>query len=143
MENLKIFEEKTLTRLLFEMDLPASFFKLEISPSSVLYHYNLHKPLDFVKVDKIAKCLSAVVHKKVKNKASDIASFCLSIPRENRAFPKFEEHHTVLAGKPAGEILFGVNERGIPITRNIRKTKSILIGGASGGGKSVYLSGLE
>ena len=142
MEKTNKINAEMLTGLLLEMNLPASFIKKEISPTNELYHFDLHKPLDYGKVGKVTKCLAAAIHKKAKNTDSDIASFCLSIPRDERAFPAFKEYHNVLKGAQAGEILFGINERGKPVTKNIRKTKSILIGGASGGGKSVYLSGI-
>lgn len=142
MEQIKTLDTKDLETVLGNMGLPVAFSGLDISPSSVLYHFTLNNVLDLPKVKKIIPCLSTLIHKDIKIIKSDKASFCLSIPRDKRAFPTFKATHQALQNKPAGEILFGINEKGEPITRNIRDTKSILIGGASGGGKSVCLSSI-
>lgn len=142
MAQIKILNTKDLEVALGNMGLPVAFSRLDISPSSILYHFNLINPLDYMKVKKIATCLSAEIRKPIRVEKSEHASFCLSTPRETRAFPTFRQYHHVLENKPAGEILFGINEKGEPITRNIRDTKSMLVGGASGGGKSVYLSNI-
>lgn len=142
MEQIKTLDTKDLETVLGNMGLPVAFSGLDISPSSVLYHFTLNNVLDLPKVKKIIPCLSTLIHKDIKIVKSDKASFCLSIPRDKRAFPTFKANHLALKDKPAGEILFGINEKGEPITRNIRDTKSILIGGASGGGKSVCLSSI-
>ena len=143
MAKVKIFEptgENSLENAICNMKIPVEFVKYELSPTNVLYHFDLKNALDFTKLNKIAKCLTACTHTPVKLVASDCASFCFSIPREPRYFPTFNEMHTALEGKPAGEMLFGMDEHGKPVTRNITKTKSMLVAGASGGGKSVYLS---
>lgn len=142
MAEIEIFNPVDLAAAITSMKTPCTFNKYEIAPSNVLYHFDLNNPLDYTKINKMAKCLTALIHKPVKAGASEVASFCLSIPREERDFPKFKNLHTALAGKKAGEMLFGVDEHGNTITRNITKTKSMLVAGASGGGKSVYLSSL-
>lgn len=139
---IKTLNTSDLERVLGNMGLPVAFNSLEISPSSILYHFDLKNPLHYTKLAKITKCLTTVIHKPIKVVASDRASFCLSIMRDKRDFPTFKSYNNALQDKPAGEFLFGIDERGNPVTRNIRDTKSILIGGASGGGKSVYLSNM-
>lgn len=114
----------------------------ELAPTVVNYHFDLENPVDIHRAKKYAETLSAFLHIPVKYKRSEKASFCFSVPREERYFPKFWEYAGVLNGKEPGEILFGVNEQGQAITRNIRKTKSMLVAGSSGGGKSVCLNSI-
>lgn len=141
-KEISIFKPADLTAAICSMKTPCKFNKYEIAPSNVVYHFDLQNPLDYTKINKVAKCLATVVHRPVKAGASECASFCLAIPRDERDFPKFSDLHTALEGKKAGEMLFGVDEHGNTVTRNITKTKSMLVAGASGGGKSVYLSSL-
>lgn len=142
MEQITTLDTNDLETVLSDMGLSVAFSGLDISPSSVIYHFTLNNVLDLPKVKKIIPCLSVLIHKDIKIIKSEKASFGLSIPRDKRAFPTFRANHLALKNKPAGEILFGINEKGEPITRNIRDTKSILVGGSSGGGKSVCLSNI-
>lgn len=142
MEQITTLDTNDLETVLGDMGLSVAFSGLDISPSSVIYHFTLNNVLDLPKVKKIIPCLSILIHKDIKIIKSEKASFGLSIPRDKRAFPTFKANHLALKNKPAGEILFGINEKGEPITRNIRDTKSILVGGSSGGGKSVCLSNI-
>lgn len=66
----------------------------------------------------------------------------LSIENDTRIFPSMFQYHEALNNKPAGELLIGVDNKNKPITVNITKTKSILVGGSSGGGKSVCMHNL-
>lgn len=142
MEKVTTFNTQTLETILGDLGLPVSFSHLDIGCATVFYHFNLLNPLDFHKVNKIAKCLSTMVHKNVEVRLSSSASFCLGIERESRSFPNFTTYHTALKDKPAGEILLGLDETGKPITKNIRELKSILVAGSSGGGKSVCLTNI-
>lgn len=142
MEQITTLNTNDLETVLSDMGLSVAFSGLDISPSSAIYHFTLNNVLDLPKVKKIIPCLSILIHKDIKIIKSEKASFGLSIPRDKRAFPTFRANHLALKNKPAGEILFGINEKGEPITRNIRDTKSILVGGSSGGGKSVCLSNI-
>ena len=136
---ITILNTDDLQAALGDLGLPVAFFCVDIAPSVINYHFNLENPLDLHKTKKIVECLSAYIHKPIKLNKSKKASFCLSIPRDERDFPTFAAYNNILAGKEPGEILFGINDEGQAITRNIRKTKSMLVAGSSGGGKSVCL----
>lgn len=142
MNQITTYNTKTLETILGDLGLPVSFSHMDIGCSTIFYHFDLLNPLDYHKVNKTAKCLSSMIHKEVEVRQSSSASFCYVIARDLRDFPNFTTYHSALKGKPAGEILFGLDETGKPITRNIRETKSILIGGSSGGGKSVCLTNI-
>lgn len=142
MEQITTYNTQTLETILGDLGLPVSYSHMEIGCTTVFYHFNLLNPLDFQKVNKIAKCLATLVHKNVEVRSSSSASFCFGIERDSRSFPNFTAYHSALKDKPAGEILLGLNESGQPITKNIRELKSILVAGSSGGGKSVCLSNI-
>ena len=68
--------------------------------------------------------------------------FIISVKNEKRIFPAFLDYCNILASAPSGSMLLGLDEQNQPITASIYDTKSIFIGGASGGGKSVALHNL-
>lgn len=68
--------------------------------------------------------------------------FTISIPNKQRVFMSYSNNHSLLNTKPNGEILLGVDYMNKGITANIQDTKSILVGGSSGGGKSVCMNNL-
>lgn len=131
-----------LARNLTELGVPSAFVERVITPQTIKYHFNLENLRHLPKVKKVAELLSAHLHEPIKVLSSKMADFCLEFVREQRDFPRFIAYHTNLVGKPTGEILFGIDDNGQPITRNIRQTKSILIASSSGGGKSVLLSNI-
>lgn len=135
-----ILNTDDLTQALGNLGLPVAFSGVDIAPSTVFYHFDLKNPLDLKKVKNVVGCLAAYIHKDIRVEKSERASFCLSIPRDQREFPNFTAYHNALKDKQPGEILFGIGENGQPITRNITQTKSMLVGGSSGGGKSVCLN---
>lgn len=142
MEQIKILNTTELTETIGKLGLPVTFSHYCIGSSVVNYEFNLLNPRDLPKVKKTMTCLASVIHKDVKVIPSKTSSFAISIVREEREFPLFANYHKALEGKKPGEILFGVDTSGNPITKNIRDTKSFLVAGSSGGGKSVCLSNI-
>lgn len=138
----QIYTGKSIAENLTALGLPSTFINNTITCTTIKYHFNLDNITKLPKVKKVAELLSATCHEPIKVLSSTIGHFCLEFTRKEREFPNFMCWHKRLANKPAGEILFGVDDNGQPITRNIMKTKSIMIAGSSGGGKSVLLSNI-
>lgn len=138
----EIWNHQDIASVLTSLGLPCSPNGYELGCSTVNYHFNLKNPMDIHRTKKFAVALAAYMHTNIKVNNSEKASFCLSLPREERYFPKYWDYAGALNNKEPGEILFGVNEHGQAITRNIRKTKSMLVAGSSGGGKSVCLNSI-
>lgn len=138
----QIYTGESIAESLTALGLPSAFINKTITCTTIKYHFNLENITKLPKVKKVAELLSATCHEPIKVLSSQIGHFCLEFTRKEREFPKFMSWHKELANKPAGEILFGVDDNGQPITRNIMKTKSIMIAGSSGGGKSVLLSNI-
>lgn len=68
--------------------------------------------------------------------------FIITIKNKKRIFPGFFDYCNILKTAPSGSMLLGVDTENKPFTATIYDTKSIFIGGASGGGKSVALHNL-
>ena len=138
----QIYTGKSIAENLTALRLPSTFINNTITCTTIKYHFNLDNITKLPKVKKVVELLSASCHEPIKVLSSNVGHFCLEFTRKEREFPKFMSWHKELANKPAGEILFGIDDNGEPITRNIMKTKSMLIAGSSGGGKSVLLSNI-
>ena len=138
----QIYTGESIAESLTALGLPSTFIDKTITCTTIKYHFNLDNITKLPKVKRVAELLSASCHEPIKVLSSQIGHFCLEFTRKEREFPNFMCLHKHLANKPAGEILFGVDDNGQPITRNIMKTKSIMIAGSSGGGKSVLLSNI-
>lgn len=70
--------------------------------------------------------------------------FTLSMPKskDNIVYPRYVYYRKEIATKDVGTMLMGIDMQSQTIYRNIQDTKSILIAGSSGGGKSVYMNNL-
>lgn len=142
MADIKILDTTQLERVIGNLGLPVAFSCYSIGSSVITYDFDLKNPRDWHKVKKTVECLSIQLHKDIKLLKSKTSSFSLAIPREKRDFPLFSNYHKALQGKEPGEILFGIDTLGKPFTMNLRDTKSLLVAGSSGGGKSVCMSNI-
>lgn len=140
--HIEIYQGESLAECLSALGVPCTFKSEQITCRSVKYHFDLKNLKQLHEVGNVLDMLSAHLHVPVKQLTSNSAHFCLEILREQREYPRFMAHHEALKNKPTGEILFGIDDNGEPVTNNILKTKSILIAGSSGGGKSVLLSNI-
>jgi DNA segregation ATPase FtsK/SpoIIIE, S-DNA-T family len=141
-QKIEIFSRLWLQNFSSFLKIPVTCESVEVGPSLIYYHINLNNILQLNKIKKLAEYLSAELHVPVRAIKSERAHFALTIPRKERKFPRFFEYSKFLEGQKAGTMLFGIDDHGQPLIKNIQKTKSLLIGGASGGGKSVCLSQL-
>lgn len=114
--------------------------KATASPQCYLWHYILYNPNDILKVRRCVPALSAVNGAPVAVVPSRIGHFALSISRENeRFFPRALNYSPT---KINGDMFIGLDEDGEPVVKNLKQTKSILVAGSTGGGKSVALSSI-
>lgn len=110
----------------------------------VSYHFELENPLELPKIKRLLEGLSAILHSEVKQTASPIGHFALEIPREERATLYFKQVLLTQAfdSAPGLSALLGVDTLNHPLIVNIQDMPHILIGGATGGGKSVLLNSI-
>lgn len=111
--------------------------KATASPQCYLWHYILDEPMDIIKVSKCVPALTAVNGAPVAVVPSRVGHFALSISRENeRLFPRALNYSPT---KCNGDMFIGIDEDGEPVVKNLKQTKSMLVAGSSGSGKSVAL----
>lgn len=114
--------------------------KCDSSPQCFRWHYVLNNPLDIKKVYQCSAAFTAVNGAPVQIIGSKFGHFALSVSRENqREFPRFMD---CTATRRYGDMVLGIDGEHNTITRNIKDTRSILVAGSSGGGKSVTLNSM-
>lgn len=127
-------------RILENAGVSGEMVKTTASPQCYLWHYILYNPNDILKVKRCISALSAVNGAPVAVVPSKLGHFALSISRENERF--FPRALNYSPEKINGDMFIGIDEDGKPVVKNLKQTKSILIAGSTGGGKSVALSSI-
>lgn len=111
--------------------------KTTSSPQCYKWHFVLDNPNNINKVKRCIPAFTAVNGAPVTVEPSIYGHFAISISREQeRIFPRTLDCKMVME---SGNILLGVDEDGESVVRNIKDTRSILVAGSSGSGKSVAL----
>ena len=114
--------------------------KATASPQCYLWHYILDEPMDIIKVKRCIPAFTAVNGAPVAVVPSKFGHFALSISRENERF--FPRALNYSPEKCNGDMFIGIDEDGEPVVKNLKQTKSMLVAGSTGGGKSVALSSI-
>lgn len=127
-------------RILENVGIQCEAVKATASPQCYLWHYILYNPCDIVKVKRCIPAFSAVNGAPVAVVPSKLGHFALSISRENERF--FPRALNYSPEKINGDMFIGIDEDSEPVVKNLKQTKSILIAGSTGGGKSVALSSI-
>lgn len=142
-EMAEIVAGEEIARVL-SIKVPCIFVKAIAAPQVVSYHFELENPLELPKIKRLLEGLSAILHSEVKQTASPIGHFALEIPREERATLYFKQVLLTQAfdSAPGLSALLGVDTLNRPLIVNIQDMPHILIGGATGGGKSVLLNSI-
>lgn len=139
----EIYSGEKLAKIL-SSKVPCSFIRAVVAPQLVSYHFALENPLELPKVKRLLEGVSAILHTEVKQASSDIAHFALEIPRADRSTLYFKQALlTKDFDRAAGlSALFGVDTLNRPLVVNIQSLPHALIGGTTGGGKSVLLNSI-
>lgn len=135
-----IFNGEDLAKLL-STKVSCSFVRAVIAPQLISYHFTLDNPLELPKVKRLLDGVSAVLHVEVKQTNSNIGHFALEIPRADRTTLYFKQALLTRTFDDSSGLsaLFGVDTLNQPLVINIQDLPHALIGGTTGGGKSVLL----
>lgn len=143
MEN-EIFDGDNIAQVLTAGGLSCDFMECKIAPQLINYYFKLHNPFEIEKARRMARGVQAVLGCRVdfNGICKNGASFCLQIEREQRAFPSFFSTGGVLGNCEPFSVYFGKDIDGNDRTATLREMTHIVIGGTTGGGKSVLLHDL-
>ena len=133
---------ESIAESLTSLGLPSAFINKTITCTTVKYHFNLENIAKLPKVKKVTELLSATCHEPIKVLSSTIGHFCLEFVRSQRDFPTYWQLYSALDNKPELSIIFGLDENNEILTYKIDNMPHLLVAGASGSGKSVFLNNL-
>lgn len=140
MENIEYYSSDSIVEFLQQNKIYVK--AIEVYPSFAFTTYLM----EFIEIPKLSyfnqvlKRLEIYLGSSIKYTDKFISNgFKLSVKNSKRIYPDFLSYCDNLKGCKPGSMLLGLDEMNKPVIENIENTKSILIGGSSGGGKSVAL----
>lgn len=140
--NIEIYNGESIAENLNRLGVFAVFIEPILNCTTTRYHFDLKQITDITKVKKAVKCLSVFIHKKIQILDSNIAHFCLEIDNEDRYFPTYNETWWHIENCKTSAIAFGFDDNMNVLVREFETLPHILVAGASGSGKSIFLNNL-
>ncbi len=137
---MKIYTGESLAEQLTIWGLACDFVTLNITPHSVIYHFNLKNILQVDKIKKTNNILSTFINQKTKIEASEQAHFKIIFDRKEKQTINITRAVGVLTNAPPFSLLLGVDENNKAITKTLDELTHILVAGTTGSGKSVLLN---
>ena len=140
---MKIIDIKSIENLLNSAGIKAIAKDTIVNCTTTKYIFELQKLTSASAIQKAIASIKFCIHKNVtlsNDQNNDFFTLSLLIDNEERYFPRFMMYSYNLENAKPGSMLFGLDENMKPLIFNIEDTKSLLVAGSSGGGKSVAMN---
>ena len=134
----RIYKADDIAAALTAWGLPCVSVAVDIAPQVLTYHFDLKNPMQRSSLKRYITSLSAVLHTKATETASQKAHFAIAINRPERVSVPFGAVLTE-SDEPL-TVCIGCNTLNEPVTINLAKAPHVLIAGETGSGKSVCLN---
>ena len=135
---IEMYKLNDIAQTVSDLGAPCAGVSYDVTPNTIIYHFNLLSIKDLPKIKKIAGLLSAVVHEEVTQATSNKGHFALVFLRSERATIDFTQAYFAAHLQPL-EAIIGVNNNGQYIKLSVDDMVSALCVGTSGSGKSTFL----
>lgn len=135
---IEMYKLNDIAEAVSDLGAPCTGLSYDITPNTIIYHFNLLSIKDLPKIKKIAGLLSAVVHEQVTQATSDKGHFALVFLRSERETVDFNTAYFGAQLKPL-EAVIGQDNNGQYIKLSVDDMVSALCVGTSGSGKSTFL----
>lgn len=139
---IEIYEGENLANNLEILGVPVIYNNYIITPNHIIYNFD-YKDITTTsnKLKAAVRSLGLFLREKIDIIESNCSHFALRFNRKERSFPHFSIMKHALAGKPY-HFLLGKDSQNKTLTYSLDKAPHMLIAGATGSGKSVYLNNL-
>lgn len=135
-------KNEKITKTFSELGIEIEFVSEKETPKNIIYAYNCKNLKDFTKLKRLIPVLEMNLKEKITLSSSENSHFALIIEREDRCFVNFNDKKHILKNKDNYEFMLGVDENNETLTYNLHDCPHMLISGATGSGKSVFLNSL-
>lgn len=140
----EIYTGSSLANALTCFGCPTSFICRTLTPQAVRYYFRFEDINKDAKLKNAIRRLSLEIGKPVLQVDShkDGSHFCLELQRDVRDYPTYADCYKKLAECKETSVVLGVDENNEILTYPLDKMPHLLVAGATGSGKSVFLNNI-
>lgn len=133
---------KKIARILTQLGCPCTCVGCRVAPQLTKYDYNLKNIAQLQRVARLLPNVSASlkIGSKITMTESDEAHFSLFVRNNIRNFIELKLYHSAMANAPKLSAMIGIDTDGEAQTVQLTELPHMIIGGQTGGGKSVLLN---
>lgn len=140
---MKIINLDNLSNIINNLSILNEKIDFQVGATFTKYNFKLKKAYTESQLNTFLQKLKRVVGKKCFIAPIEKPmTLSIYIENETRQYPKYLHNCNELKNHSSGSMLFGIDLDGNKVIYNIQKTKSILVAGSTGGGKSVCMNNL-
>lgn len=142
--DFEIYTGESIADCLTAFGCPVVFVDKIISPQVIRYFFKLKNINKNGSIKKAIERLALEMPEHIRQGNSKIngSHFCVEIEREKRYYPRYFDCCEALKNCADTSIVFGVDDNNEILTYSFDKMPHLLVAGATGSGKSVFLNNL-